>query len=84
MASRPGAQGRQARVPEAVRQHLLSQPAQAVTFGYELSAWLESKWPPSGMYCPRTWIFWWPPMPWSGARVIFCLDSGTNCVNVIY
>lgn len=43
MASRPEAQGRQARAPEAARQHLPPQPGQTVTFGYELSAGLESR-----------------------------------------
>ena len=72
MASRPGAEGRQARAPEAARQYLLPQPMQAVTFGYELSAGLESEWPPSGKCCPRTWIFWWPLSP--AAIYVYRLD----------
>jgi hypothetical protein len=55
MASRPGAQGRQARAPEAARQHLRPQPARSVTFSDELAVELEPEWPSAGMACPRTW-----------------------------
>ena len=52
-ASRPGAQGRQARAPEAARQHSPPQDRQPVTFSDELTAEPDSIWPPTGKACPR-------------------------------